>query len=148
MIGVVAMLAASVVSSFGGVFFEKILKSHNKDASNKSRGLWLRNLQLSAVSMPFAFANWLWSDAPAIRDHGLFHGYDAVVACIPLLNAFGGLVFACVIKFADNILKGFASSMSIVIGVFVDVMFFQQPFDVSFYYSVVIVIFSIVLYSR
>ena len=136
-----------MVSSFGGVFFEKILKSH-KDANNQSRSLWLRNLQLSAVSMPFAFTNWLWSDHLAIKEHGFFHGYDALVCILPLMSAFGGLVFACVIKYADNILKGFASSAAIILGVFVDVMFFQQPFNVSFYFSVMIVVFSIVLYSR
>lgn len=35
--------------------------------------------------------------------------------CVLYLQALGGLVVAMVIKYADNILKGFATSLSIII---------------------------------
>ena len=39
------------------------------------------------------------------------------------LQAFGGLVVAAVVKYADNILKGFATSVSIVVSSLVSFYF-------------------------
>ena len=46
---------------------------------------------------------------------GLFHGYTAPVLVVISLQACGGLVVAAAIKYADNILKGFATSASIIV---------------------------------
>ena len=42
-------------------------------------------------------------------------GYDLFVWYLVALNAIGGLIVAVVVKYADNILKGFACSMAIII---------------------------------
>lgn len=42
---------------------------------------------------------------------------------VNLFQAFGGLVVAAVVKYADNILKGFATSLSIVVSSFVSFYF-------------------------
>lgn len=116
---------------------------------NKERqSLWLRNLQLSFVSLPFAYVSWFMADHEAISTYGLLHGYDAVTWSLPILYAFLGLTFSCVIKYADNILKGYASSVSILLGVCVDALVFQRPFHPTFYLSVLLVVCSVVLYSR
>ena len=46
--------------------------------------------------------------------YGFFYGYDLIVVSVVLLQAIGGLVVAVVVKYADNILKGFAASFSII----------------------------------
>ena len=43
------------------------------------------------------------------------------------INALGGLLVAVVVKFADNILKGFATSMAIIISAAINVLFFGAP---------------------
>lgn len=48
--------------------------------------------------------------------YGFFHGYNFTVIATVLLQAVGGLVVAVVVKYADNILKGFAASFSIIGG--------------------------------
>lgn len=45
-----------------------------------------------------------------------------------LLQALGGLVIAAVIKYADNILKGFATSLSIILSTLIS-YFLLQDFD-------------------
>ena len=47
-------------------------------------------------------------------ENGFFFGYNMLVISVILLQAVGGLVVAVVVKYADNILKGFASSFSII----------------------------------
>merc|ERR1719187_1277895 len=52
-----------------------------------------------------------WTD---IQKLGIFYGYTSSVVAVICLQAFGGLVVAATIKYADNILKGFATSVSII----------------------------------
>lgn len=49
-------------------------------------------------------------------------------ACLLFLQALGGLVIAAVIKYADNILKGFATSLSIILSTLIS-YFWLQDFD-------------------
>ena len=43
-----------------------------------------------------------------------FQGYNNSVWAVIILNAVGGLIVAAVIKYADNILKGFANAVAII----------------------------------
>ena len=45
----------------------------------------------------------------------MLQGFDWAVWVTVAVNAFGGLVVAVVIKYADNILKAFATSLAIVL---------------------------------
>ena len=49
----------------------------------------------------------------------MFVGYTSSVVTVILLQAVGGLVVAATIKYADNILKGFATSLSILMSGFI-----------------------------
>ena len=53
-----------------------------------------------------------------------------VCVCCP--QALGGLVIAAVIKYADNILKGFATSLSIILSTLIS-YFLLQDFDPTRY---------------
>lgn len=52
----------------------------------------------------------------------------SVSMCLLFLQALGGLVIAAVIKYADNILKGFATSLSIILSTLIS-YFWLQDFD-------------------
>lgn len=56
----------------------------------------------------------------------------SVSACLLLFQALGGLVIAAVIKYADNILKGFATSLSIILSTLIS-YFWLQDFDPTRY---------------
>lgn len=53
-------------------------------------------------------------DFARVREGGFLQGYLPITWVVVALQAFGGLVVASVIRYADNILKGFASSISIL----------------------------------
>lgn len=82
---------------------------------NAKTSLWMRNVQMCLSSIVVAFAGvFLSEDRYIVFEHGFFYGYSWVVITVILLQAVGGLVVAVVVKYADNILKGFAASFSIV----------------------------------
>ncbi|XP_077539534.1 UDP-N-acetylglucosamine transporter-like isoform X2 [Haemaphysalis longicornis] len=141
LVGFLAILAACGLSGFAGVYFEKILKG--SDVS-----VWIRNVQLSTFAVPFGLLTTLVSDYTEVQEKGFFFGYGALVWTVILLQALGGLLVAVVVKYADNILKGFATSLAIVLSCVVSVYAFEFQLSWQFMGGAALVMGSIFLYSR
>jgi len=107
--GLFAVLVACFSSGFAGVYYEKLLKTGTQPS------IIIRNLQLGIFSILLGVIVMLFRDLEAIHDRGLLQGYTAVVWTIVVLQAVGGLVVAATIKYADNIVKGFGTSLSIIL---------------------------------
>ena len=71
-----------------------------------------------------------------------------MVWVIILLQAFSGLLVAVVVKYADNILKGFATSAAIVISCVVSMYLFDFQLSVQFVVGSTLVIVATFMYSR
>ena len=107
-LGLMITLSACVISGFAGVYLELVLKTSRPS-------VWVRNVQLSLFSIiPSAFAV-LWTDGDRVAELGFFHGYTTLTFCVVLLQACSGLIVAVVVKYADNILKGFGAAISILV---------------------------------
>lgn len=106
-VGLMAVLMACVSSGFAGVYFEKILKE-------TKQSVWVRNIQLGLFGFVFGLVGMIMYDGQRVRQSGMFQGYNTITCIVVVLQALGGLVIAVVIKYADNILKGFATSLSII----------------------------------
>ncbi|SCV69930.1 BQ2448_1324 [Microbotryum intermedium] len=139
-VGLLAILAACVSSGLAGGWFEYVLKSSvpasppsvpsspNKSGSPHenpvdpprilqlragSPSLWVRNLQLSMPSLVFSFAGVLLS--PQVGDlKNIWVGFTPLVWGVVLNQALGGLLVAMVVREADSVAKGFATSLAIV----------------------------------
>lgn len=140
LIGFSAVLGACVLSGFAGIFFEKMLKG--ADIS-----VWMRNVQMSLLSIPISVATCFIADYNKITAKGFFHGYDAFVVYLVFLNAGGGLLVAMVVKYADNILKGFATSLAIIISCVASIFIFGFSVTLQFTAGAGLVIGSIFLYG-
>ncbi|CAM2702032.1 unnamed protein product [Rotaria socialis] len=121
--GLFAVMAACTLSGLAGVYFEKILKG--SDVS-----VWIRNIQLE------------------VKAKGFLYGYTNMVWIATLVHSVGGLIVALVVKHADNILKGFATSAAIVLSCIVSMMLFDFELTILFTLGSGLVIFSIFLYSK
>ena len=53
----------------------------------------------------FASLAVILNDLDSVVSGGFFQGYTSIVVILVLLQAFGGLVVAIAVKYADNILK-------------------------------------------
>ncbi|XP_030378554.1 UDP-galactose translocator isoform X2 [Scaptodrosophila lebanonensis] len=140
MLGLWAALGACFLSGFAGIYFEKILKG--ADIS-----VWMRNVQLSLLSIPFGLITCFVNDASPIYEKGFFYGYDMFIWYLVLLQAGGGLIVAAVVKYADNILKGFATSLAIIISCIASIYIFDFNLTLQFSCGAGLVISSIFLYG-
>ncbi|XP_006903388.1 PREDICTED: UDP-galactose translocator isoform X3 [Elephantulus edwardii] len=138
--GLAAVVASCLSSGFAGVYFEKILKG-------SSGSVWLRNLQLGLFGTTLGLVGLWWAEGTAVAHYGFFFGYTPAVWGVVLNQAFGGLLVAVVVKYADNILKGFATSLSIVLSTVASIRLFGFHVDPLFALGAGLVIGAVYLYS-
>lgn len=86
-------------------------------------GLQIRNIQLGGIGCLGALAAAFWKDGAAIQAAGFFQGYTPLVWSVVGQVGLGGLLVAMVVKYADNILKGFATSLSIIVSGLLSIYF-------------------------
>ncbi|CAO3658447.1 unnamed protein product [Rhizopus stolonifer] len=140
LIGFIAVVTSCVSSGFAGCYFEKILKT--SDTS-----MWVRNIQLGISGAFFSLVGMLAYDIQPIMEGGLLQGYDWLTWVVVANQALGGLLVAIVVKYADNILKGFATSLSIIVSGIISIYLFNfQPSGV-FIVGAFIVMSSSYLYG-
>lgn len=141
-IGFIAVLIACCLSGFAGVYFEKILKNSSHIS------LWIRNIQLSSLSIPFGLFQVLVVDYNHLTTKGMWYGFTPLTWLCIILQVQGGLLVAIVVKFANNILKGFATSMAIVISTLASMFFFQFHLTPTFICGASLVIGSVMMYNK
>lgn len=140
-VGLAAVIVACLMSGFAGVFFEKLLK-------NTPQSVFVRNVQLGFIGAIFGLATVVVKDGAKVKEHGFFFGYDFAVWSVILLMSVGGLVVAVVVKYADNILKGFATSGSIILACVASIYFFDFRLSIEFCLGTVLVILSVFMYGK
>ncbi|KAF7259218.1 hypothetical protein EG68_03004 [Paragonimus skrjabini miyazakii] len=139
-LGLFIVVCASLLSGFASIYFELLLK-------NSPKSLWLRNIELASTSLVVGAASqWLF-EWDTVRQKGYFHGFDWVVWTVIALHSFGGLLVAMVVKYSNNMLKGFACSVSIVLSCLFSVLFLGINLSWSFLLGTSLVLISVILYS-
>ncbi|VDL51612.1 unnamed protein product [Hymenolepis diminuta] len=140
-LGLIAVILASLSSGFAGVFFEKLMK-YTKPS------IWIRNIQLGFWGAILAFAGVFLTDGKTVMRDGFFRGYNFLVVFVIILQSVGGLLIAVVIKYADNILKVFSTSISIILSCLAS-YYVLGDFEPNWYFAIgtLAVIGATVLYS-
>lgn len=139
--GLLAVLVSCLLSGFTGVYFEKLVKT-------TSQTLWVRSLQLGIFGFLFGLAAVGITDYGEVATNGFFQGYNMTTVSVVILQAVGGLIVALVMKYADNILKGFATSISIVLSTILSYYWLADfaP-SASFFMGATVVIVATFVYS-
>ena len=124
-----------------GVYFEKILKG-------SQASIWVRNIQLGIYGTILGLIGMRVKDGDKIDEKGVMFGYSTLVWIVIFMQAFGGLLVAVVVKYADNILKGFATSLAIIVSCIVSVYLFDFHVSSQFLFGAALVISAVLLYGR
>ena len=141
MLGLLAVVVSCFMSGFAGIYLEKMLKG-------TPQTLLIRNVQLGFIGVIIGIMTMIINDYDGIKTNGVFFGYNGIVVFVICLQSFGGLMVAVVVKYADNILKGFATSASIIISCIVSLYFFDFQLSIQFSVGATLVMVSVYLYSK
>jgi UDP-sugar transporter A1/2/3 len=110
LVGMVAIALASLSSGFCGVYMEKITKSRVQ----KQRSVALQSLGLTIYSLPASII--LHSCTHGFNFQGIQHALtNPQIIFLFLMQAGSGFLVGAVIRHSDNVLKGFATSASLVL---------------------------------
>jgi len=143
-LGLMMISVVASLSGFAGVYFEKVLKG-------SPISLWTRNVHLALFSVATVGLQVVSGDfeeaCPSNLVEYLSNGLGPVAWAYVMIQAVGGLLIAAVIKYADNILKAFATSVAILVIALVSSMFFGFALSGLFFLGASGVIYSIFLYG-
>lgn len=142
MLGFALTVIVSCLSSLAGVYTEKVLKK-NDSLVTEQVSLWGRNIQLGVYSMAFAALKLTMEG-----NTDIFQGFSIVTLIIIASEAARGLTVALVLKHADTVLKGFATSCAIVLTTLCSWLLFSSDIQLTFVLGATNVIISIFLYNE
>ncbi|XP_061667723.1 CMP-sialic acid transporter [Syngnathoides biaculeatus] len=139
-LGFMAIVIAVLCSGFAGVYFEKVLKSSNTS-------LWLKNIQMYLSGILITLIAVGVNDGDKVVKKGFFFGYTPWVCCVVFLASVGGLYTSVVVKYTDNIMKGFSAAAAIVLSTVASVILFGLHITTTFSSGAFLVCVSIYLYG-
>ncbi|CAJ1078255.1 CMP-sialic acid transporter [Xyrichtys novacula] len=140
LVGFIAIAIAVLCSGFAGVYFEKVLKSSNTS-------LWVRNIQMYLSGIVVTLFGVFINDGERVLEKGFFFGYTPWVCFVVFLASVGGLYTSVVVKYTDNIMKGFSAAAAIVLSTVASVLLFGLQITIAFTSGALLVCVSIYLYG-
>lgn len=151
-LGLTAVTIACLSSALAGVYFEKVLKR----TDSQPVSLWMRNIQMAFFSILIALLQGMrlqqqqqqqQSDEETSKKPYL-HGFTGWVWILVGLQAGGGMLVAAVIKYADNVLKGLATGVSVVVATVCSMVLFGTPLTLQFTAGASLILSAVYLFSN
>lgn len=62
-------------------------------------------------------------------------------------SAFGGFIVAAVLKYADSVLKGYATAMSVILTGVLSMLLFGSSLTVIYFMGIINVVTAVILYN-
>ena len=87
-------------------------------------------------------------DSVVVKQKGFFVGYTPIVWTVISVQAVGGLIVAVVVKYADNVMKVFASAIAIIVSCIVSAFLFHFRPTFQFSFGTFLVMIATILYGR
>jgi UDP-sugar transporter A1/2/3 len=110
----------------------------------------MRNFQLSFFSIiVMALLQNAGTPTPAREEpKGYLHGITPLVWVLVVLQAGDGLLVAAVIKYADNVIKGLATGVSMVAPTVFSMIIFGTPLSNQFSLGAVLILLSVYFFAN
>lgn len=150
-LGLMAVSFACLSSALAGVYFEKVVKAPSGGTEKqKPVSVWMRNIQLAFFSIVTALiqGSFAKQDEAIPPNVHYLHGFTFWPWVLVFLQAGGGLLVAAVIKYADNVLKGLATGVSVCFATAVSAVFFQTPISMQFVVGAGVILVSVFFFSN
>jgi len=147
-LGLIAVSISCMSSAFAGVYFEKVLKRPGMDPNPPS--LWMRNVQLAFFSVLIGIGQLIhqYNTYEEGEAKPFCYGFTPWVWGLVMLQAGGGLLVAAIIKYADNVLKGLATGVAVVVSTLCSMVLFGTPLSLQFTIGAVLILSSVYFFSN
>jgi UDP-sugar transporter A1/2/3 len=146
--GVCATLGIAVSSGFASVYSEKVIKAQQaKSSGNGSYSLAYTQVQLASMGLLTIGVYVIINDFQRIIEHGLFYKYNFRAFLTSLNSGIGGLIVAGVLKYADSILKGYATAISVIVTGLMSMLLFGTELHTVYFMGISNVVVAVLLYN-
>ncbi|CBI37728.3 hypothetical protein VitviT2T_003280 [Vitis vinifera] len=134
-------IVMALLSGFAGVYTEAIIKKR------PSRNINVQNFWLYVFGMVFNAVAIVIQDFDAVMNKGFFHGYSLITVLMIVNHALSGIAVSMVMKYADNIVKVYSTSVAMLLTALVSVFLFGFHLSLAFFLGSTVVSVSIYLHS-
>lgn len=146
--GLIAVSVACLSSGLAGVYFEKVIKTPAKEKTN-SVSVWMRNIQLAFFSiLTGIFSGMLSNDQSRPAGQPYLYGFTGWAWVLVFLQAGGGMLVAAIIKYADNVLKGLATGVSVCVATGMSFLLFGTHISSQFLVGAAFILTSVYFFSN
>ncbi|KAL1215651.1 CMP-sialic acid transporter 4 [Cardamine amara subsp. amara] len=139
--GWIMAIVMALLSGFAGVYTEAIIKKR------PSRNINVQNFWLYVFGMAFNAIAIVIQDFDAVANKGFFHGYSFITVLMILNHALSGIAVSMVMKYADNIVKVYSTSVAMLLTAVVSVFLFNFHLSLAFFLGSTVVSVSVYLHS-
>jgi len=112
-----------------------------------SRNINVQNFWLYIFGMLFNLVAICVQDFDAVINKGFFHGYSFITILMILNHALSGIAVSMVMKYADNIVKVYSTSVAMLLTAIVSVFLFSFHLSLAFFLGSTVVSVSVYLHS-
>jgi UDP-sugar transporter A1/2/3 len=159
--GIIATLSIAACSGFASVYTEKVIKAKRTITSRREEELPLNQLQtpqpqyglvytqvqLAFVSLVIMGFYCVIMELEEITQKGLWYGFNFPAYVSIFVSAIGGLTVAAVLKYADAVLKGYATAVSVILTGCLSMILFDTKLNILYFLGIGNVICAVLLYS-
>jgi UDP-sugar transporter A1/2/3 len=147
--GITATLGIALSSGFASVYTEKVIKGQRRPSSTTSSeyGLAYSQVQLALMSLATIGLYACMKDFQEIVRFGLFHNFSGPAYLSVFNSAIGGLIVAGVLKYADSVLKGYATAISVIFTGLLSMLIFGTELGIVYFMGIINVVTAVVLYN-
>jgi UDP-sugar transporter A1/2/3 len=146
--GICATLGIALASGFAAVYTEKVIKKKRTGGADKQQfSLAYMQVQLASVSLMVMGGVAIFKDWEAISTDGLWHNFTGAAFLSVLNSGLGGLMVAAVLKYADSVLKGYATAISVILTGTLSWALFGTSLNVVYGLGILNVICAVLLYN-
>ena len=133
--GIIFTLMGTAADAIASTKIEKIVKE-------PASSIWMKQMQLSSLGV---MSNLI---ALILNQNDFFYGFNWYVITIITLQTMGSIIIPFVLKYADNVTRGVANSLSMLIAIVVSkvIYYWKPPFH--FYFGATLIFTAIFLYHK
>ena len=137
-VGLILSLVMALLSSFAGVYTEKIMKG------DASIDINVQNFYLYVFGVLFnSLAYFVTSNSPSQSRIKFFSGYTPLVWLMISNHAFSGIVVSYVLRFGNNLTKVRATSLAVALTTLMSVILLDYKLQIQFLLGFLIVAISL-----